>query len=126
MLRPFRAWPIIYAFYPGRRCALPWAGPSATRLTAGADGFEPCRLRKETPKGSSTGHWARCPWNLPASKQAHRRDAHATGFTGKGSKLRQRRYLEEVIDGYSTNYEPLTAFFAVALERGLLALGPTT
>jgi cell filamentation protein len=44
------------------------------------------------------------------------------GFTGKGSKLRQRRYLEAVIDGYSTNYEPLTAFFAAALDRGPRAL----
>jgi hypothetical protein len=48
------------------------------------------------------------------------------GFTGKGSRLRQRRHLEAVIEGYSTNYEPLTAFFAAALEKRLLALGPTT
>ena len=53
-------------------------------------------------------------------------DAHATIFTVKGSKLRQRRYLDAVIEGYSTNYEPLTAFFATALERRPRALVPTT
>ena len=44
------------------------------------------------------------------------------GFTGTNSKLRQKRYLEAVTEGYSTNYEPLTAFFSAALARGLRAL----
>jgi len=48
------------------------------------------------------------------------------GFTGKGSKLRRRLYLEAVIEGYSTNYEPLSKFFTAALERRLRTLGRTT
>ena len=44
------------------------------------------------------------------------------GFTGRGSRLRQRLYLEAVIEGYSANYEPLTAFFVEALERRLRTL----
>jgi cell filamentation protein len=48
------------------------------------------------------------------------------GFTGRGSKLRQQRYLEAVMEGYAANYEPLTALFAAALDRGLRDLGRTT
>lgn len=48
------------------------------------------------------------------------------GFTGKGSRLRKRRYLDAVSEGYSTNYEPLTEFFTEALERRLRVLGRMT
>ncbi len=48
------------------------------------------------------------------------------GFTGKGSNRRKSQYLEAVRQGYLTNYEPLTEFFAAALERRQRALGRET
>jgi cell filamentation protein len=40
------------------------------------------------------------------------------GFTGKGSKAQNKRYLSAVFEGYKQNYRALTDFFADALERG--------
>jgi len=40
------------------------------------------------------------------------------GFSGKGSKVQNRRYLKAVFEGYKENYQPLTDFFAEALKRG--------
>ncbi len=40
------------------------------------------------------------------------------GFTGKGSKTQNKRYLSAVFEGYKQNYRALTDFFADALERG--------
>jgi cell filamentation protein len=48
------------------------------------------------------------------------------GFMGRGSKRRQQEYLEAVIEGYATNYGPVTAVFVAALERRLRALGRAT
>lgn len=41
------------------------------------------------------------------------------GFTGRGSRRNKETYLQAVIGGYAQNYEPLTRFFAEALERRL-------
>ena len=40
------------------------------------------------------------------------------GFTGRGAKLRQSRYLDAVIRAYYRNYSDLIRFFEEALERG--------
>jgi cell filamentation protein len=41
------------------------------------------------------------------------------GFAGRGAERRRRAYLEAVRRGYVQDYEPLTVFFAEALERRL-------
>lgn len=40
------------------------------------------------------------------------------GFTGRGAKLRQSRYLNAVIKAYYRDYSDLIRFFEEALERG--------
>jgi len=39
------------------------------------------------------------------------------GFTGRGSRNNKETYLQAVIRGYGQDYEALTRFFTVALER---------
>jgi cell filamentation protein len=39
-------------------------------------------------------------------------------LSGRGSKIRQKRYLNAVKAGYQMDYEPLKAFFAEAITRG--------
>lgn len=40
-------------------------------------------------------------------------------FTGTGGVANRKKYLEAVMQGYRRDYEPLTCFFAEALERRL-------
>jgi cell filamentation protein len=73
------------------------------------------------PFREGNGRLSRWLADLMALQAGHPLPAYA--FAGRGSRAERARYLNAVIQGYRTNYAPLTDFFAAAIVRGRRVAG---